>query len=195
MRKIVLIGATLAFMLSAGITASAGHHAACAGRVIHGSGLCQYTESHDDGHHLSWHDGGWGCAYWGIDVDGVCDNWDYCHGGAQAVYGQQGAAAQSQPAVSTVSESQPAAGAAGGQAGADATAQSQPEVSTVPESQPVADSAAGSQAGNGTGTVGESYYGGNGGYGYGGHHDDWHHSSGSYQPGCHGSGHHGRGHH
>ncbi len=87
-KKIITMGTALALALSMGMTVSAGHHGACAGSVIQGSGLRQYRGSHEGGHHLYCYGGGQDCAYWGIDVSGVCDYWEYCHGGA--AYGTQG---------------------------------------------------------------------------------------------------------
>lgn len=168
-KKIITMGTALALALSMGMTVSAGHHGTCAGRVIQGSGLCQYRGSHEGGHHLFCYGGGQDCAYWGIDVSGVCDNWEYCHGGDGAAQG-----------ANTAAGSQPAAGAA---------TESQPQAATAAQAQPQAvygfDGAA-----YGTGSP---YYGGNGGYG--GHHREWNGCSGSYGGGCHGSGHHGRSHH
>ena len=48
-----------------------------AGSVIRGSGLRQYERSHEGGHHLYCYGGGQDCAYWGIDVSGVCDYWEF----------------------------------------------------------------------------------------------------------------------
>ena len=161
-KKIITMGTALALALSMGMTVSAGHHGACAGSVIRGSGLRQYERSHEGGHHLYCYGGGQDCAYWGIDVSGVCDYWEYCHGGA--AYGTAHGAA--------VEDQAPAA-----------APESQSDVSAATESQSPA------------ATAGDSYYGGNAGYGYGRHHGGWSDGSGSYGGACHGSGHHGRGHH
>lgn len=178
-KKIIALGASLVLMLAVGMTASAGHHGICAGRVIQSSGLCQYRGSHEGGHHLFWHDGGGDCAYWGIDVRGVCDNWEDCHGGAGTAYGQ--------PA---------AAGTTASQLAVDTAASAQPTVEAVPESQPEP------QTGYAAGSAGTETYGSsaypcyNGtGYCYGGHHGEWGCNSGNRGTGCHGSGHHSRGHH
>ncbi len=177
MRKtIISMGAALVLMLSVGITASAGHHTPCVGRVIQGSSLCGHSLSHDRGHHLFCYGSGQDCAYWDMDLNGICDYWEECHG--SAAYREQSADEAVQPAA--VPENQPEADAA--------------------ESQPSEDQAAGYQAetqtGYGTGAAGaygayNGYsYGNNTGYGNGGHCN-----RGSYTTGCHGSGHHGRGHH
>lgn len=170
MRKIIGMGAALVLMLSVGMTASAWHHATGTGRMIQGSGLCHYQ---DGTHHLFWHEAGQNCAFWDIDVSGICDNWEYCHGGAGTAYGQQGAdgAAQSQSAVNAVPESQPAVNVA---------TENPAEAQTGYE--------AGAAAAESYGT-GYQYYNG-GGYGNGGYC-----APGNYATGCHGSGHHGRGHH
>ena len=96
-KKIITMGTALALALSMGMTVSAGHHGACAGSVIQGSGLRQYRGSHEGGHHLYCYGGGQDCAYWGIDVSGVCDYWEYCHGGA--AYGTQGGIGTAQGAA------------------------------------------------------------------------------------------------
>ncbi len=165
-KKIIALGASLVLMLAVGMTASAGHHGTCAGRVIQNSGLCQYRGSHDGGHHLFWHDGGQDCAYWGVDVSGVCGDWERCHDGIGTAYGQ--------PAATGTTDSQPAA---------DAAASAQPTVDAAPQSQPTAEA------------YGGSAYPGYNDTGYGGHHGEWNCDSGSRGTGCHGSGHHGRGHH
>ena len=48
-KKIITMGTALALALSMGMTVSAGHHGACAGSVIRGSGLRQYRGSHEGG--------------------------------------------------------------------------------------------------------------------------------------------------
>lgn len=176
-KKIIAMGTALALALSMGMTVSAGHHGACAGSVIQGSGLRQYRGSHEGGHHLYCYGGGQDCAYWGIDVSGVCDYWEYCHGGA--AYGTaQGAAVEDQAPA--------------------AAPESQPAVSTAAEDQAPAEEAPQAQAqtvyGSYDGSTACPYYDGTGhgcGMGQGG----WNCYSGSYGGGRHGSGHHGRGHH
>lgn len=176
-KRIVTMGAALVLALSMGMTVSAGHHGACAGRVIQGSGLCQYRGSHEGGHHLFCYGGGQDCAYWGVDVSGVCDYWEYCHGtaGAAQVQPSEGAVAvpEGQPAGSAVAEEQ---------APADEAAQAQPQ--TVYGS--------GGAAYDGSSAC--PYYDGTG-HGCGMSQGRWNCYSGSYGGGHHGSGHHGRGHH
>lgn len=180
-KKIITMGTALALALSMGMTVSAGHHGACTGRLIQGSGLNQYRGSHEGGHHLFCYGGGQDCAYWGVDVSGVCDYWEYCHGTASAAQGQQGTAAVTgnQPGAGGAAEGQPAVNAAAAdRAPAEEAAQAQPQ--TVYESY--------------DGSSVCPYYDGTGhgcGMGQGG----WNCYSGSYGGGRHGSGHHGRGHH
>lgn len=173
-KTIISMGAALVLMLSAGSTAFAWHHTPCAGRVIQGSGLCWNTISHDRGHHLFCFGSGQDCAFWDIDLNGICDYWEDCHGGAAS----DGAV---QPASNAVPEDQ---------AGADAPA----------ESRPTEDQAAGYQAEPRTGYEAgtEDASGAYNGYSYGngtGYGNGGYCSPGSHTTGCHGSGHHGRGHH
>lgn len=175
MRKtIISMGAALVLMLSVGVTASAGHHAPCAGQVIQGSGLCRPGITHCYG-------SGQGCAFWGIDINGICDYWENCHGGA--AYREQGADEAAQPAPNAAPQNQSGAGA-------------------VAESQPGAEQAAGYQAeaqtGYGTNAAGAGAYGAYNGYSYGcgaEYGNGGHCATGGYTTGCHGSGHHGHGHH
>ena len=192
-KKIITMGTALALALSMGMTVSAGHHGACAGSVIRGSGLRQYRGSHEGGHHLYCYGGGQDCAYWGIDVSGVCDYWEYCHGGA--AYGTQGGIGTAQ---GVAAEDQAPAAAPESQPGAGVAAQGQPAVSTAAEDQAPAEEAPQAQAqtvyGSYDGSTVCPYYDGTGhgcGMGQGG----WNCYSGSYGGGRHGSGHHGRGHH
>lgn len=186
MKRIISLGAAFLFALSAGMTSYAGHHTPCMTRVIQGSGLCWYGESHSGRHHLFGHDGWADCGVCGVNVGAICDGWESCHEGygAGAAYSGQGTGAvpEGQSTVGQVPESQPTA-------------------SQVPESQPATDQAAGSQAQvqteSGTGAAGTETYGAGTGYqGYGGAcYGGGNCYSGSYTTGHHGSGHHGHGHH
>lgn len=165
MKRIISMGAAFLFVLSAGMTSSAGYHAPCVSRVIQGSGLCWYGENRVGGHHLFGHEGWTDCGACGVDVGAICSGWGNCHDG----YG---------------------AGTAYSGQGMDAAPESQPSVNPAAESQPAGNPAE-AQTGNGTAAAGAGYQNYNGaGYGGGGHC-----YSGSYTTGHHGSGHHGRGHH
>ncbi len=165
MKRIISMGAAFLFVLSAGMTSSAGYHAPCVSRVIQGSGLCWYGENRVGGHHLFGHEGWTDCGACGVDVGAICSGWGNCHDG----YG---------------------AGTAYSGQGMDAAPESQPSVNPAAESQPAGNPAE-AQTGNGTAAAGAGNQNYNGaGYGGGGHC-----YSGSYTMGHHGSGHHGRGHH
>lgn len=186
MKRIISMGAAFLFVLSAGMTSSAGYHAPCVSRVIQGSGLCWYGENRVGGHHLFGHEGWTDCGACGVDVGAICSGWGNCHDGygAGTAYSGQGmdAAPESQPSVNPAAESQPAGNPA---------EESQPAADPAAESQPAAGNPAEAQTGNGTAAAGAGYQNYNGaGYGGGGHC-----YSGSYTTGHHGSGHHGRGHH
>lgn len=187
MKKSIVIGTALAFMLSAGVTVSAGHHMSCVGRVIQGSNACWNGEYCDSEYHWLRHNSGQGCGFWGVDIQGTYDRWASCHGvyesgttyepfGAEDATGNQpaGALTQEQSGGNTATQSQ--------EAGEPAVEQEvQPPVQPAVEA-PAAGTYNG-EADNwgGYGNQTSGYY--NGGY-YGG--------------GCHtsgGRGHHGSGHH
>lgn len=73
MKKMIAVGAALSLILSMGMTVSAAGPSSCMRRVMAPGILWRHHDGHGNGGH---HGGnGYGCGFWDIDVDGICDRW------------------------------------------------------------------------------------------------------------------------